>query len=225
MPTAILIDGGFLLRRFRSCFPQIDPTDPHLVAKAVFELALSHLEWENQKHDLYRIFFYDCAPLLKLAHLPVSRRAINFSRTPQAIFRLELHKQLLGLRKVALRLGHLMDHGEWRLKDGRLTQLLSGKRRFVDMKDEDFEYVAAQKGVDMRIGLDIASLGFKRQVDQIVLVAGDSDFVPAAKLARREGIDFVLDPMWHIIHPSLLEHVDGVRSTCPNPTGSKGLVP
>jgi len=120
-------------------FPQIDPADPHLVAKAVFELALSHLEEENQKRDLYRIFFYDCAPLLKLAHLPVSRRAVNFTKTPQAIFRLALHNELRGLRKVALRLGHLMDHGEWRLKDGRLTQLLNCKRRFEDMKDEDFE--------------------------------------------------------------------------------------
>lgn len=69
----------------------------------------------------------------------------------------------------------------------------------------------------MRIGLDIASLSFKCQVDQIVLVAGDADFVPAAKLARREGIDFILDPLWSNVHPSLHEHVDGVRSTCPNP--------
>jgi uncharacterized LabA/DUF88 family protein len=28
---------------------------------------------------------------------------------------------------------------------------------------------------------------FKREVDTIILVTGDSDFVPAAKLARREG--------------------------------------
>jgi len=76
----------------------------------------------------------------------------------------------------------------------------------------------------MRVGLDIASLIFKGQVNQIVLVAGDSDFVPAAKLARREGIDFILDPMWHTIHSSLLEHVDGVRSTCPNPAASRKLV-
>jgi len=41
----------------------------------------------------------------------------------------------------------------------------------------------------MRIGLDIASLAYKRQVNQVVLISGDSDFVPAAKLARREGID------------------------------------
>ena len=40
-------------------------------------------------------------------------------------------------------------------------------------------------------------MAFKRQVRQIIiLVAVDSDFVPAAKLARREGIDFILDPMW-----------------------------
>jgi len=31
-------------------------------------------------------------------------------------------------------------------------------------------------------------------VDQIVLMAGDSDFVPAAKLACKEGIDITLDP-------------------------------
>ena len=52
-----------------------------------------------------------------------------------------------------------------------------------------------QKGVDMNIGLDIASLAYKKQGDQIVSIAGDSDFVPAAKLARRESIDFILNPM------------------------------
>ncbi len=29
----------------------------------------------------------------------------------------------------------------------------------------------------MRIGLDIASLAYKKQVNQIVLISGDSDFV------------------------------------------------
>jgi len=66
--------------------------------------------------------------------------------------------------------------------------------------------------VDMRIGLDIAAMAFKKQVDQIILVAGDSDFVPAAKLARREGIDFILDPMWSSIRDDLHEHIDGLRS-------------
>lgn len=64
----------------------------------------------------------------------------------------------------------------------------------------------------MRIGVDIASLAYKHQVDQIILIAGDSDFVPAAKLARREGVDFILDPMWLEIKGELFEHIDGLKS-------------
>ena len=67
------------------------------------------------------------------------------------------------------------------------------------MKEKDFSLSLQQKGVDMKIGLDIASLSFKHQVDKIILIAGDSDFVPAAKLARTEGIDFVLDSLGQIL--------------------------
>ena len=70
----------------------------------------------------------------------------------------------------------------------------------------------------MRLGMDIGTLTHRRQVNQIVLISGDSDFVPAAKLARRGGIDFVLDPMWATIRPDLCEHVDGLRNVCPKPT-------
>ena len=65
-------------------------------------------------------------------------------------------------------------------------------------------------------------MSFKKQVDRIVLVAGDSDFVPAAKLARREGIDFILDPLWLKVSDDLLEHIDGLRSTSPNPNRRTG---
>jgi uncharacterized LabA/DUF88 family protein len=92
---------------------------------------------------------------------------------------------------------------------------------FEQLIESDVMPHVRQKGVDMRIGLDIASLSFKQQVSQIVLLAGDSDFVPAAKLARREGIDFVLDPMWRSIPAGLVEHIDGLRSTCPNPSRTK----
>jgi uncharacterized LabA/DUF88 family protein len=72
-----------------------------------------------------------------------------------------------------------------------MDALLAGTREWNSLTDDVFEYDTRQKGTDMRIGLDIASVAYKKQVDQIVLVAGDSDFVPAAKLARREGIDFI----------------------------------
>ena len=69
----------------------------------------------------------------------------------------------------------------------------------------------------MKIGLDIATLSYKKQVDQIILIAGDSDFVPAAKYARREGVDFILDPMWHTIKQSLYEHIDGLTTKVSRP--------
>jgi uncharacterized LabA/DUF88 family protein len=183
-------------------------------------MSLDHLKDEHVpggRRELYRIFFYDCPPLMKKAHQPISKSAIDFSKTPVAIFRLGLHDELRKLRKCALRLGHLGGDAQWAMKEGVLEQLLKGERSFGELTDQDFTYAASQKGVDMRIGLDIASMAYKRQVDQIVLVAGDSDFVPAAKLARREGIDFILDPMWKPIHAELFEHIDGLRSTTPNP--------
>ena len=74
------------------------------------------------------------------------------------------------------------------------------------------KYPLSQKAVDMKVGLDIATLAFKERVDQIILIAGDSDFVPAAKFARKEGVDFILDPMMNNIDPSLHEHIDGLMS-------------
>ena len=80
------------------------------------------------------------------------------------------------------------------------------------MTQADIIFSVDQKGVDMKIGLDIASLAYKKQVNQIVLISGDSDFVSAAKLARREGIDFILDPLGAKIKDDLFEHIDGLQT-------------
>jgi uncharacterized LabA/DUF88 family protein len=84
-----------------------------------------------------------------------------------------------------------------------------------DISENDVYLEIRQKGIDMKIGVDIASLALKRFVDCIVLFSGDSDFVPAAKLARREGIDFILDPMLTNVEPQLFEHIDGMKSVRP----------
>ncbi len=87
----------------------------------------------------------------------------------------------------------------------------------AELSHDDFRAAFRQKGVDMRIGLDIASITLKRQACVIILVAGDSDFVPAAKLARREGLQFILDPLWQQVPRDLFEHIDGLRSGFPRP--------
>jgi uncharacterized LabA/DUF88 family protein len=116
------------------------------------------------------------------------------------------------LRKVALRLGHLSDGNSWVINPSKTKELLQQKIKISDLTDKDVTYLVRQKGVDMKIGLDISTLAYKKLVNQIILVVGDSDFVPAAKLARREGIGFILDPMWNPINPDLHEHIDGLMS-------------
>ena len=73
----------------------------------------------------------------------------------------------------------------------------------------------------MRLGLDFVEISLKRLVDQIVLVSGDSDFIPAIKMARREGVDVILDPMGNHVPDELIEHVDGIRSFVDDPKFAK----
>jgi len=105
---------------------------------------------------------------------------------------------------------------------GQLKELLKGRIRVDDLTETDLYYDCRQKEVDMKIGLDIASLSLSGRVDQMILISGDSDFVPAAKLARRAGVDFILDPMWNPINPNLHEHIDGLQSPWNNPNALRG---
>lgn len=217
MPTAVLIDGGFFLRRYPKTYGRDHA--PSQIARNLFQMALRHLDEKNGvRRELYRIFFYDCPPLDKKAHHPITGKAVDFSKLRGSQARLALHRELIKLRKVALRLGYLADRqARWVIRADKTKDLLARRVTIDDLTESDVSYDVRQKGVDMRIGLDIASLAYKKLVDQIVLVAGDSDFVPAAKLARREGIDFVLDPMWQTIRDDLFEHIDGLRSVCRRP--------
>ncbi|OYX08027.1 MAG: hypothetical protein B7Z08_11050, partial [Sphingomonadales bacterium 32-68-7] len=186
MATAILVDGAFFLRRFKSCFPDHDRADPTSVAHGLGMLAYWHLVQRigpnevmeqvsknsllAESRQFYRIFFYDCPPLEKRMHTPLGKRSIDFSKSKEAIFRRELHREVLKLRKVALRLGRLNETSRWRLTESATARLIASPTAFV-AADDDFEIDTKQKGVDMRLGLDVASLAFKKQADQIVIVA------------------------------------------------------
>ena len=215
MNTAVLIDAAFFLNRYTRL---VGSQAPDKVADDLHRFALAHMKNRDGAvvADLYRIFVYDCPPLSKKLHNPISRQSIDLSKTDEFIFRTAFHDALRTKRKVALRLGRLTDVEGWTLRPQVARRLLtSGKSEALS--PDDVHYQIRQKGVDMKIGLDVASMAFKKQVQQIVLFTGDSDFVPVAKLARREGIDFILDPMWTPLPPDLNEHTDGLRSTCPKP--------
>ncbi|UXZ04563.1 NYN domain-containing protein [Moraxella nasicaprae] len=217
MTTAVFIDGAFFVKRLRHYLPETDHYNAKKMADVAMGMALEHLKLRNQStqtDDLYRVFFYDCPPLEKKMHRPKTRTALDLSKSDEAVFRRELHKELIQKRKFALRLGRLSDYSNgWRLKPRVLSELLKDKKAWGDLTDDDFTIDIMQKGVDMRIGVDIATVALKMQANRIVLIAGDADFVPAAKLARREGVDFILDAMHQPISDDLFEHIDGLRTT------------
>ncbi len=112
--TAIMIDGGFYRKRARHLWGEKTAEDR---AKELEAYCKAHLHQKDRGVDrqLYRIFYYDCAP--------AGRRSVYHPLT----------------------------------------------RKNVDLDK-------------------------------------------SAKMVRREGVDFILDPMWADIRPSLFEHIDGLSS-------------
>ena len=211
--TAILVDGGFYRIRAQTLFGDKSPEER---ADELFSYCMRHLnKGTKDESSLYRIFYYDCPPSTKVVYNPVTQRHVNLGKSNQYRWTTDFFRVLVTKRKVALR------SGDYTLRQGVLKDLCAGRRSIESLTDHDTRLNIMQKGVDMRIGLDIASLVERNLVTQIVLISGDSDFVPAAKYARRHGIDFVLDPMWQTVSPSLNEHVDGIRSCVSRPPGNE----
>lgn len=214
--TAILVDGGFYRRRAQLLFG-----DKPAAARCaeLMDYCRRHLRADhNEKRELYRIFYYDCPPMTKKLYHPLLKTQIDYGKSELHTWMTEFLNCLKRQRKVALRMGVLADEqAHFTIRYDETKKLCAGTMQFSDLTESDFELALDQKGVDMKIGLDIASMAYKQQVTQIILISGDSDFVPAAKLARREGIDFILDPMWNPVKPSLLEHIDGLKSCCQRP--------
>lgn len=207
--TAILVDGGFYRKQARILFGEKTPKQR---AEELTTYCHRHLrgDYEGDKKRLYRIFYYDCPPSDKTIYNPLTQRSIDLGRSDQYRWTKDFFKELSHQRKLALRMGELLESkAAYSLNYDALKKLLRKEITVDNITEQDLTLDIQQKGVDMRIGLDIASLAQKRLVNQIVLIAGDSDFVPAAKHARREGIDFILDPMWHTVKDSLLLHIDG----------------
>jgi hypothetical protein len=114
---------------------------------------------------------------------------------------------LASLERFAVRRGHLGFRG-WKPKH----LPVSGKA----LNDEDFAPIFEQKGVDMRIGLDIAVLADNRSVDRLLLISGDTDMVPAMKHARKAGLEVVVATIPNsqtLLHNELKVHSDMIRKT------------
>ena len=153
-----------------------------------------------------RVYFYHAHPATGILRNPISGIDTNLARTDVY----HQHESLLEKLEVrpdfALRLGNTSTN-EWKLGDRALRSLLRSPRL---IEAQDLVPNIEQKGVDLRIGLDIARLALSRSVQSIVAVTADSDFVPAFKFARREGLRVFLCHFDHPVKRELRAHTDDV---------------
>lgn len=212
MKTAILVDGGFYRKRAKRIWG--DKTAEDRADELVRYCGL-HLKdgGKDSVRSLYRIFYYDCPPLSGNVYDPISKKSISMEKTSTFKWTNDFFAALVSRRKVALRKGVLLSSGRgYTLNVESTKRLLAGTLSVNEITSRDLTPMFQQKGVDIKIGIDILHLAYKKLVDQIILITGDSDFVPAAKIARIEGVDVVLDTMGQKVNDLLVEHVDGLFS-------------
>jgi len=155
-------------------------------------------------------------PLDKKGHNPISKKVIDFSKTNVATHQEQLTDSIRKTPNFALLLGKTVwRDNAWLLNNDRFKELLSKKITVDNLADVDVMPRIEQKAVDMKIGLDIALIAMKRLSDLLIIIAGDADLVPALKLARKEGMQVCLDPLWANIRPELSEHVDFISTQIP----------
>ncbi|EAK6286878.1 NYN domain-containing protein [Campylobacter lari] len=183
---------------------------------------------KRNRDYLYRVYVYDCEPLNKNVPMPPiekTDKSLNLGKTDTFKFRTSLLDCLRQQPYFAVRLGEIDENSfQWKIKDyKKFKQLLQKEIEIDSLTEDDFVLDVRQKGVDMKIGLDIATLSIKKQIEKIILITADSDFIPAIKHARKEGVIVQLDPMRvpnSQIKKGLLEHIDILSSVFKNTSNS-----
>jgi uncharacterized LabA/DUF88 family protein len=182
--VAVMIDGGHLR--------VLAKADGHNYNPDFIEKFSHNCVVDDEQ--LLRVLYYDCAPYSGEAKLPVSGAVHKIEGKDGWL------KDLASRDLIAVRRGILKFRG---YKPRRIP--IASDR----LSDDDFKPDFEQKGVDMRIGLDIATFAANRSVDRIILVSGDTDCIPAMKHARIAGLQLVLAELpKHRLAPELTWHAD-----------------
>lgn len=201
---AILVDGGFALKKLREAkkrFPTADDIED-MCSKLRAHPQLDEL-------DLLRIYFYHAPPASDVVVNPIDKKKLNLATTSIFAENESLLDKLEMKPDFALRLGETVVYDR-RLGSSAMKSLAKNPRSITA---NDLVPNITQKGVDLRIGLDIARLSLRAMVSVILVVTGDSDLVPAFRFARREGLRVYLDTLGHGVRRDLKAHTDLVLAT------------
>jgi uncharacterized LabA/DUF88 family protein len=129
------------------------------------ELNFARIDYQKFSHavagdiEILRTYYYHCEPYL--SNPPSPEETSKFQKM-QSFFR-----YLQQLPRYEVRLGKLAYQGK---------------------NAEDGRPIVEQKRVDILLGVDLVLLAAKQMITHAILVAGDSDFLPAIEVARNEGV-------------------------------------
>ncbi len=131
-------------------------------------------------HELLRTYYYDAPPYQ--SNPPTPEESRRFSAR-QGFFS--------SLKKLS----------RFEVREGKCA-------RVWDTDRNDWKYM--QKRVDVLFSVDLVRLSSKQRIDRAVLIAGDSDFLPAVAVAKDEGvqIQIVHSPDRKQVHRDLWDAAD-----------------
>ena len=116
--------------------------------------------------EILRTYYYNCLPYQQTP--PTPEEALRLSQAQK------FHSVLRSLPRFEVREGLLVYRGS----------------------DKKGKPIYIQKGIDIQIGVDLVLLSAKQQISHAVLIAGDSDLIPALVIAKNEGV------LVHLYHGS-----------------------
>jgi len=127
------------------------------------DFALLGPELARGFEPLLRMYYYNCPPYQSANPTPRERDLVrNADR---------FYYSLRRLRNFEVRLGRL---------------------EFRGVSSETGQPIFEQKRVDVQLAVDLLMLSYSKQIATAVVVAGDSDFIPAFQAAKDQGVRVVL---------------------------------
>jgi uncharacterized LabA/DUF88 family protein len=116
--------------------------------------------------EILRTYYYNCLPYQQTS--PTKEDLLRLSQAQK------FHSVLKSLPRFEVREGLLVYRGN----------------------DNKGRPIYVQKGIDIQIGVDLVLLSAKQQISHAILIAGDSDLIPALEIAKNEGV------LVHLYHGS-----------------------
>lgn len=126
--------------------------------------------------EMYRTYYYHCLPYQ--SNPPTQDEARRFSNSQKFFYSIDKLPRF---------------------------QVRQGKLAFRGTRD-DGKPILEQKRVDILLGTDLVLLAAKQHISEAVIIAGDSDFMPAIEVAKSEGVlirlyshpDSVHNDLWNL---------------------------